>query len=710
MPKVPALNGPSVLPSYGPGVVALQAPQSPQPAGATAEKLGEGLTAAGEAMAVIQQRADLAATKELENEFMAAADSILWEPETGYLNQLGGNAVHGYDDAIARLKDQRLQISAKARTPGVRKLATDALDRRLAVAINEMNRHSARQGRVYEVTQSDTRAWANFEAAAKDYENEERFAAAMLVASNEAETQGAINGWDEETVTRKMQEYINRGQAARYEAWAVSDPVSALEHLSSALEQIDPTIRQDLTSAVFRNAGPQLADELLGMGVVVLAKGRSADSPTGHSVVDRLPRPLRQKVIDMAESRGRSERAELASHLTAAVRDAEAAFDRGLIPADLPRPSDFTRVYGTEEGKRRHEAFKDHQRRGELIGEFQLMPPEDIQQILENRAPRPGSGFAERAKGHDALVRAAGAVLKARAEDPIHFAGTLEGNPYGLTRLPAETGHVATALASRVSTAIRLADDFGTPLRMLSNGEAERVAFGFKTATVQEKSRLLQEMRTNLPRDAFRSVMQQIAPNEPTIAAAGIYALKNAKTVDGANVSALILQGHAALNPPPDLGRSQSLVKMPEERLLRDYWVSETGDAFRSRPESNQVFMQSARAIYAARSAQEGDYSGVIDTRRWKDAIEAATGGLIAHNGHKVVPPYGMPKRDFQQSLRLGFEVLNRAGATDIAPEDLMRLPLQNAGDGRYFVMRGAGYVYDSQGRPLIVAVGEPDV
>jgi hypothetical protein len=174
-------------------------------------------------------------------------------------------------------------------------------------------------------------------------------------------------------------------------------------------------------------------------------------------------------------------------------------------------------------------------------------------------------------------------------------------------------------------------------------------------------------------------------------------------------VADLILRGQGILTPNKKEDGSghmggASLIKMPEEKLLLSDWTSVAGDAFKGKEQAADLFMQTAKAIYAARSAEEGDYSGVINSKRWKASINLATGGIESHNGSKIVMPYGVGYDQFQNALQGQVDRIVKDGrALNTSPREMMRLPLENVGDGRYLFRRGSGYLVDTDGRPLVV-------
>jgi hypothetical protein len=205
----------------------------------------------------------------------------------------------------------------------------------------------------------------------------------------------------------------------------------------------------------------------------------------------------------------------------------------------------------------------------------------------------------------------------------------------------------------------------------------------------------------------FKATMQSIAPDQPVMALAGVYQARGFRTDGGRDVADMMLRGQAILTPNKKTDGTgheggASLLKMPESKLLLSEFNSATGQAFAGREQAADLYMQSSRAIYAAKSAEAGDYSGNLDAGRWKSAIALATGGVQSYNGSSIVMPYGLGMDVFQARMKAQAPTL-AASAINVQPDELRRLPLENVGDGRYVFRRGAGYLVDKDGRPVVV-------
>ncbi len=439
---------------------------------------------------------------------------------------------------------------------------------------------------------------------------------------------------------------------------------------------------------------------------------RDINTPTGIALVDALPANEKLYVLQLARTQGAKAMADARELLRGRVQDTQAEYMARGVASNPPVEGEFIRAYGQAEGLHRFRAMQEVANLGRQIQQVNTLPASHLDQLLAQAKPAPGDGFADRQHNYEILTRAIDQVQEQRQKDPVGFAlttGSYGIKPLGSMANPEALGQ---ALASRAAAAPRIAQDYGTRLALFSTQEAKAVSATLKAAPVDGQKQYLGAMFKGIgDLGLFKSTMQALAPDNPVLAVAGMYQARGLTMTDGRDVADLMLRGQAILSPnTKEDGKGheggRSLVKMPEEKLMLSDFNAASGEAFRGKEQAMDLFYQTSKAIYAARSAEVGDYSGVIDSNRWKAAIQLATGGIDGHNGAKIVLPYGMARDVFQNTLKQRVEALAAArppvGAN---AADLLRLPLENVGDGRYLFRRGAGYVVDKNGQPLIVDV-----
>lgn len=438
---------------------------------------------------------------------------------------------------------------------------------------------------------------------------------------------------------------------------------------------------------------------------------RDPSTATGLSLIDNLPGDWKMHVLQLARSQGAQTMAEAREALRGRVQDASAEYMTNGFATNPPNEAEFIRAFGQADGLARYRSFQSGAALGQTLQQVRTLPAASLDQLLTAAKPTPGDGFAERQHNYEILAHAVAVTQDARHSDPVAYA--LTTNSYGIKPIQRfdDSPALATELSRRAAVAPQLSGDYGSPVRLLSNPEAKALSATLKASPVEAQKTLLGAIAKGLGPanvDLLKQTLQQIAPDSPTTAVAGIYQARGLRTTANRDVADLILRGQAILTPNTKEDGSghmggSSLVKMPEEKQLLSDWNSLTGDAFKGKEQSADVFMQTAKAIYAARSAEEGDYSGALDSKRWKAAISLATGGIESHNGAKIVLPYGVGYDQFQNALRGQIDRISReGGAFNTTPNEMMRLPLENVGDGRYLFRRGAGYLVNKDGRPVV--------
>lgn len=308
-------------------------------------------------------------------------------------------------------------------------------------------------------------------------------------------------------------------------------------------------------------------------------------------------------------------------------------------------------------------------------------------------------------------------------QDPITFAARqglistneAAGQPIDFAN-PAQLG---PQLQARFDVSRAMSARYQAPMKPLTKEEADQLGGMLKSATAAQKSETF-AMLSNASGgdfDGYKALVAQIAPDDPVTAHAGIMAGRGRLSPDAGfeaepgkatNVSQMILQGQAVLHPnrkedgSPEKGK---LWPMPKDADFDKSWQSYERDAFAGKPEARNGFMQTAKAIYAARTVEAGDGSGVIDSDRWKESMKLATGGIESWNGKSLVMPWGYSRGQFKDELYRRIDDMKDADRLDkdVTPGKLRDLRLETSGDGRYVFRAGDGVLIDKGGQPLIV-------
>lgn len=311
------------------------------------------------------------------------------------------------------------------------------------------------------------------------------------------------------------------------------------------------------------------------------------------------------------------------------------------------------------------------------------------------------------------------AQQKAVRDDPISFAtrqGLVDAQDPAARPLDLSKPELlGPQLAQRAALARSLSARYGSPLKVLTKEEGDALVGALNSAPAAERSKYFGALSRGLADDpqAYKAVMAQIAPDNPVTAIAGTMASNNFRDPKGKAVSDLILRGQEILQPKrkedgsPDKGK---LWPMPPEADMRKAFQSYERDAFAGLPQARSDYYQTAQAIYAAKMADKGNTTGVLDNRAWEESIKLATGGVERWNGKSTVMPYGLDRSQFRDQLKLRVDALAGSGQLDpaVTASKLWDMPLDVVGDGRYVFRSGDGVLVGKDGRPVVIDFSVP--
>jgi hypothetical protein len=270
------------------------------------------------------------------------------------------------------------------------------------------------------------------------------------------------------------------------------------------------------------------------------------------------------------------------------------------------------------------------------------------------------------------------------------------------------------------------------PLKPLLPQEAQQLTATLQSVPPARQAELLDGLAVSFADpEAFRAAMQQIAPDAPVTAMAGLIAGKAEEittkrrifgpntTVNGKRVAQTLLEGQAILAPnsteKAQDGRPKVALYLPEQNLLQQEFTDLVGDAFRGRPGAADIAFQAAKSYYVGRAAQTGRIASSkedVDTALVSEAVTAVLGSVSDYNGAgKVLAPWGMDEDRFEDLADQAFR--RTAADRGLPPERIDDLAgdigLQNAGEGRYRVTVGNNYLTDSLGTPLVLELGSSE-
>lgn len=482
------------------------------------------------------------------------------------------------------------------------------------------------------------------------------------------------------------------------------------------LDASNPDTLKALCAAIIHheNGNQPYSDQQLSTGVsaaIGLSQlPTSTKRYTGNAAFDAASPESQATFIRQADQIRKQQQAEYRTSIDGRVRDASAAYMRGVDFPDAPTQTDFLAAYGVREGNLRYTEFKNTQIAGQYIGSFRNMPTSSIQAAVENLKPdtgETGEGYAARAQTYDAVVSAASTVLAQRKADPIQFSiSSGQSKPIDMSN----QNNFGQSVALRASQAEEFSKSYGTPLTFFSKEEANQIGTFFRDAPVSQQSAYLDTIRRSTGGGkVYMAALQQISTNAPSAAVAGVLMDKPGGvvaekswynpdvTVSPEAAAQTILAGAAARKGTDDVKG----IAMPKDNDLRLEFSNMVKDAFAGDAQGASMAYEVAKDYYAGVMAKKGVISGEIDDDTWAQAVNVATGGVHDYNGQgNVLIPWGMSSEQFDTRV-------NQAWQSQVIDAGIKAPPgqygLQSYGDSQYLVKLGTGYLLKQDGTPVVI-------
>ena len=262
----------------------------------------------------------------------------------------------------------------------------------------------------------------------------------------------------------------------------------------------------------------------------------------------------------------------------------------------------------------------------------------------------------------------------------------------------------AAGLADRRQAVAVASTWAGAPAGLLMPSELKAFSENLKRIPADQQSKTIEAFALAVgdPAD-FKAVMADLVPTNGAAASAGRLLVEHR---EGSREAAdYLLRGESYINPPGE--GAKPLLRLPNDATFAGAFDDQVGELYTGKPRVRGQALSDARRVYAALSADAGDFtqdSTSVDKKRLKQAIDIATGGLVEYNGAPVQAPRGMTEAELSDRVRARLIEANHAGAilqriTDTQLEDLQ---IENAPTG-YYVRQGGAYLLDRRGAKLTI-------
>lgn len=697
--------------------------------------LGRSLGSVGQDIAVAtlreRERYDDTRVEDAFNQLREKQLDLTLGEENGFANLKGGDAVNRpllkewtgkFDEETKRIEeglgDDRQKERFRMRA-GVAK----------AAYTGDIMRHVEHQANAY--AQNVYKGTVDLEtrSAMANWNDSNAIGVSLARIDNAVTQEAGRNGWSPEATAAARMHAVSALHASVVgQALEAGDPVYAQQYYDANKNSIDPSVVKTLGKNVSEGVQKQLATDYQSsfianrndrQGLAVL-EDQVAKDP-------KLDEERRNVLLGRITSRGDRLEALAVHEQDKKVRMLQRQID-GVNKLTLagyePTAEQMLPLVAAARGTELEGEVQNMIGIANATKQFRLATPQQQEATitsLETQARKDPTKFDVTVI--DRFKRIQAHQQQEIKNDPVTFAARqgLVGadDPAARPLDLSDPSKIADQLQARFDLARAMNGRYQAPVKPLTREEADTLSGQLKNGTVAQKSDYFAKLviASGSDFDGYKAVIAQIAPDDPVTAHAGIMAGRARMSTDAgfapnpgkaSNVADMILGGQAILHPnrkedgSPEKGK---LWPMPKDEEMAKVFQSYERDAFAGKPEARNGFLQTAKTIYAFRTVESGDSSGVLDSGRWEEAIKLSTGGIDRWNGKSIVMPWGVSKGQFKDELYRRIDDLASADrlSKGVTASKLRDMPLESIGDGRYLFRAGDGVMVDKTGRPLVV-------
>lgn len=424
-----------------------------------------------------------------------------------------------------------------------------------------------------------------------------------------------------------------------------------------------------------------------------------------------------------ADTLAHKDAAAAQSTLRAFYHNAGAQAERGVVP-DAPPPDLVTRAVGSGHAAEEMAKFDTLRTYAGAIGSVQTMPAGAMAARYKQLGPinKDDPEFAEKAKYQDDFKRAAGAVLKARADDPMGAAQS-QGIATIAPLDPGKPGFAAE-LANRQSVAIKMVTQYGaTNHSAFTKDEATAYAQNWHRFDTGQQLGALSQLHDGLtdPR-VYRDTVGQIKPDSPALFMAASLGSRSSvyAAPDGTpakQVAFGILEGDRILHPDKyaakedGKGRTFNLPPTSGNDGMDAYLANKLGSAFVDRPEEFAQAKQAIYGYYAYLASGAGKYDGTVDNSLLDTASDRVLGktgrwsqGIFSNQ--KVLMPWGMKEEDWRPQISAAYDrAMTSAGLKGSSVDKAANTQLVPLDEYHYGLRSGTSTIKGTNGRPVVLDI-----
>lgn len=236
--------------------------------GAVAEGLGKVANAAVE----IDDNFNEAEARDLDAQLAGQLRKRLRDPEAGYLNQRGRNAVDGRAAVETDIDTMLGETAARASNPRAEAMFRSAAARRRESALGQVADWSSQQTNAYQDQVAEARIQEFIDDAVAAYADPAAVQENVIAGQRELATQSARLGWDPEVLAQRQRQFQSDVLSRTVVSLAVTDPQAADEMYARIRPDLSAQDAGELLTTI-RAAQAQARERTTGAVWQALANG-----------------------------------------------------------------------------------------------------------------------------------------------------------------------------------------------------------------------------------------------------------------------------------------------------------------------------------------------------------------------------------------------------------------------------------------------------
>lgn len=199
----------------------------------------------------------------------------------------------------------------------------------------------------------------------------------------------------------------------------------------------------------------------------------------------------------------------------------------------------------------------------------------------------------------------------------------------------------------------------------------------------------------------YAAAIKPLAADQPITVLAGMAQFRELKGVDGTNVPQTLLAGDKVLK--------DKSTPMPKDSYFRTAFDEHAGVALApGTPQREQAYL-AFKSLYAGTAAAKGlqyEDGDDLEEDTSQAAFDMATGGVTERGGAKVIKPYNMPDRDFDDAVDVQLQGLAERTKFPVGQlEDMPLSPVPGKEGSYYLLNAGRVQIDPTTKEPMVVKI-----